>query len=307
MPTFSVPGAELDVELSDEGGHPVVQLHGLTSSRHRDRLMDLDLGRGLSGTRLLRYDARGHGRSTGRAVPEDYRWPVLADDLLRLLDHYFPGERVHGWAVDGTGTLLHAAVKDPERFSSLTLLVPATAWVTRAAKAAEYRAAADLIEQQGLAAFLMRDLTAPRPPATVDAPETVPDVTEELLPSLFRGAALSDLPDPEDVSGIDVPVTVLAWIDDPAIRCPRRKRSWVCSPTRSWRSRTPQPISHGGRASSARTSPGTVDSVGISISVFPTSIYGVGNTEMRMTTEERLDGVRQTLKRNSTTSPSAMT
>ncbi len=107
-------------------------------------------------------------------------------------------------------------MKDPERFSSLTLLVPATAWVTRAAKAAEYRAAADLIEQQGLAAFLMRDLTAPRPPATVDAPETVPDVTEELLPSLFRGAALSDLPDPEDVSGIDVPVTVLAWIDDPA-------------------------------------------------------------------------------------------
>ena len=43
------------------------------------------------------------------------------------------------------------------------------------------------------------------------------------------------------------------------------------------------------------------------ISVFPTSIYGVENTEMRMTTEERLDVVRQTLKRNSTTSPSAMT
>ncbi|UTM38326.1 alpha/beta hydrolase [Rhodococcus pyridinivorans] len=217
MPTFSVPGAELDVELSDEGGHPVVQLHGLTSSRHRDRLMDLDLGRGLSGTRLLRYDARGHGHSTGRAVPEDYRWSVLADDLLRLLDHYFPGERVHGVGPSmGTGTLLHAAVKDPERFSSLTLLVPATAWATRAAKAAEYRAAADLIEQQGLAAFLTRDLNAPRPPATVDAPDTVPDVTEELLPSLFRGAALSDLPDPEAVSGIDIPVTVLAWIDDPA-------------------------------------------------------------------------------------------
>ena len=42
-------------ELSDEGGHPVVQLHGLTSSRQRDRLLDMDLGRGLSGTRLLRW------------------------------------------------------------------------------------------------------------------------------------------------------------------------------------------------------------------------------------------------------------
>ena len=40
MSTFVVPGAELAVELSDEGGHPVVQLHGLTSSRARDRVLD---------------------------------------------------------------------------------------------------------------------------------------------------------------------------------------------------------------------------------------------------------------------------
>ncbi|MFC9786333.1 alpha/beta fold hydrolase [Rhodococcus sp. NPDC127528] len=217
MSTFSVPGAELDVELSDEGGHPVVQLHGLTSSRHRDRVMDLDLGRGLSGTRLLRYDARGHGRSTGRAVPEDYRWPVLADDLLRLLDHWFPGERVHGVGPSmGTGTLLHAAVRDPGRFAGLTLMVPATAWRTRAAKAGDYRRNAAMIEEQGLDAFLGADLAVSRPPATVRAPETVPDVAERLLPSLFRGAALSDLPAPDEIAAIGVPTTVLAWIDDPA-------------------------------------------------------------------------------------------
>jgi 3-oxoadipate enol-lactonase len=217
VPTFSVPGAELDVELSDEGGHPVVQLHGLTSSRHRDRLMELDLGRGLSGTRLLRYDARGHGHSTGRAVPEDYRWPVLADDLLRLLDHWFPGEQVHGVGPSmGTGTLLHAAVRDPERFSSLTLLVPATAWKTRVAKAEAYRRNATIIEEQGLDAFLRAETAVSRPPATTGAPETVPDVTERLLPSLFRGAALSDLPAPADIAAIDVHTTVLAWIDDPA-------------------------------------------------------------------------------------------
>ena len=92
MPSFDVPGAVLDVELSDEGGHPVVQLHGLTSSRRRDRVLDLDLGRGLSGTRLLRYDARGHGRSTGRTVPEDYRWDVFLrkpfgiETLLRTVE-----------------------------------------------------------------------------------------------------------------------------------------------------------------------------------------------------------------------------
>lgn len=217
MTSFDVPGARLATEFSDEGGRPVVQLHGLTSSRARDRVLDLDLGRGLSGTRLLRYDARGHGASTGRRVPEDYRWPNLADDLLRLLDHWFPGERVHGVGPSmGTGTLLHAAVRDPDRFSGLTLMVPPTAWETRVAKADEYRAAATLIEEQGLEAFLTAAEGAVPPPATVGHPPTVPDVPEELLPSLFRGAAASDLPDLEALARVDIPVTVLAWVDDPA-------------------------------------------------------------------------------------------
>ena len=217
MTTFTVPGAELDVELSDEGGHPVVQLHGLTSSRSRDRLLDLDLGRGLSGTRLLRYDARGHGHSTGQAEPSHYRWENLADDLLRLLDAWFPGERVHGVGPSmGTATLLHAAVREPERFSGLTLLVPPTAWATRVAKGEDYRAAAQLIEQQGLDEFLEAGRLAPVPPATAGLPETLPDVDVGLLPALFRGAGASDLPPAGAIAHIGVPTTILAWIDDPA-------------------------------------------------------------------------------------------
>ncbi len=216
MPTFDVPGAELAVTLSDEGGHPIVQLHGLTSSRARDRVLNLDLGRGLSGTRLLRYDARGHGRSTGRKVPEDYEWQNLAGDLLRLLDRWFPGERVHGVGPSmGTATLLHAASLEPDRFSGLTLMVPPTAWKTRRDQAANYRAAASLIESDGVDAFLATTRGTTPPPATIGAPETVPDVADALLPSLLRGAALSDLPAPEAVARIDVPTTILAWVDDP--------------------------------------------------------------------------------------------
>jgi 3-oxoadipate enol-lactonase len=215
--TFAVPGAELATELSDEGGRAVVQLHGLTSSRSRDRLLDLDLGRGLSGTRLLRYDARGHGRSTGRAEPDDYRWGNLADDLLRLLDHVFPGEQVHGVGPSmGAATLLHAAVREPDRFSGLTLLLPPTAWATRAAKGDDYRAAARVIEEQGLDVFLEAGRLAPVPPATEGLPETRPDVEVALLPALFRGAASTDLPSPEAIASIDVPTTLLAWVDDPA-------------------------------------------------------------------------------------------
>lgn len=217
MPTFDVPGATLDWEISDEGGEPVVQLHGLTSSRYRDRVLDLDLGVGLNGTRLLRYDARGHGRSTGRAVPDDYLWDRLADDLLGLLDLVFPGEPVHGVGPSmGCGTLLHAIVRAPERFAALTLVVPPTAWDTRRAKAADYLAAADLVEREGMAAFVAAGRLAPRPPATVGAADTMPDVREELLPALLRGAARTDLPPREKVGRIDVPTTILAWSDDPA-------------------------------------------------------------------------------------------
>lgn len=215
MPTFEVPGAELAVALSDEGGHPVVQLHGLTSSRARDRVLNLDLGRGLSGTRLLRYDARGHGRSTGRKVPDDYRWPNLAEDLLRVLDHWFPGEPVHGVGPSmGTATLLHAASIEPDRFTGLTLMVPPTAWETRPDQAEIYRTAAALIESDGVEAFHAATHGSTPPPATVGAPETWPDVADALLPSLLRGAGLSDLPAREAVARIDVPTTVLAWVDD---------------------------------------------------------------------------------------------
>lgn len=217
MAGFEVPGAVLDWELSDEGGQAVVQLHGLTSSRSRDRVLDLDLGIGLSGTRLLRYDARAHGKSTGRPVPEDYRWSDLAGDLLALLDARFPGEKVYGVGTSmGCGTLLHAAVREPERFVGLTILLPPTAWETRIAQRDHYFATADLIENAGVGAFVEIAGQSPMPPATVGRPATLPEVPEDLLPAVFRGAAASDLPDPAELARIDVPVRILAWIDDPS-------------------------------------------------------------------------------------------
>ena len=216
MPTFSVPGAELSWALSDEGGRPVVQLHGLTSSRNRDHVLDLDLGVGLSGTRLLRYDARGHGYSTGRAVPEEYEWPALAQDLLALLDDRFPGEAVYGVGTSmGCGTLLHAATAEPERFSGLTILLPPTAWGSRVPQAENYLDRARVVEEGGMQAYIDLDRGSVPPPATVGRPETWPEVAEAWLPSLLRGAAHSDLPDPDSLRVLDVPVRILAWVDDP--------------------------------------------------------------------------------------------
>lgn len=214
--TFEVPGARLSLSYSDEHGHPVIQLHGLTSSRERDRLLDLDLGRGLSGTRLLRYDARGHGHSTGRQSAGDYTWDTLATDLLAILEAHFPGEQVHGVAPSmGAATLLTAAVRRPELFSGFTLMLPPTAWETRAAKSADYLARADFLTTHGMTAFLNAEQLNAPPPATVGTPDTVPDIPGHLLPWAYRGAARSDLPARGDIAGITVPTTILCWVDDP--------------------------------------------------------------------------------------------
>ncbi|WP_369045746.1 alpha/beta fold hydrolase [Sinomonas sp. P10A9] len=215
MASFQSRGATLDYDVAGSTGPLVVQLHGLTSSRERDGQLGLNLARALRDHRILRYDARAHGRSTGTLAEADYSWPSLADDLLALLDHVAPGEEVHGVGPSmGTGTLLHAALKDPARFASLTLVTPPTAWKRRAAQSETYLANAAMVEQEGIAAFVQRGSTAPTPPALAHAPETSVAVPERLLPAVMRGAAATDLPKGKDVAAIGVPALILAWSGD---------------------------------------------------------------------------------------------
>ncbi|WP_246126133.1 alpha/beta fold hydrolase [Nesterenkonia populi] len=215
-------GASLAYELTgpDAPEAPFfVQMHGLTSSAWREHRAGLDMTAGLPGDfRVLRYDARGHGSSTGRPFPYDYLWPHLADDLLGLLDTLAPGQKVHAAGPSmGTATLLYAALRDPERFRTLTLMVPPTAWETRVAQGESYRASADLVEKKGIGAFVRVGEDVLPPPALADRPkERVPAVSQELLPSIFRGAAMTDLPALEEISTISIPVQILAWADDHA-------------------------------------------------------------------------------------------
>ncbi|WP_084626971.1 alpha/beta fold hydrolase [Pseudoclavibacter soli] len=217
MSGFEHDGVTIDYHIEGDEGPLVVQLHGLTSSRERDAALGLDHGRALRNHRILRYDARGHGHSTGTLDASTYRWAHLAQDLLALLDHVAPGERVHGVGQSmGCGTLLHAAVHDPGRFASLTLVSPPTAWQTRRAQAGNYLAQADLVEREGIEAFVAEGKQVANPPALADVPDTRPTVAEALLPTVLRGAAQADLPAPEQLSKITVPTLILAWIADPA-------------------------------------------------------------------------------------------
>jgi 3-oxoadipate enol-lactonase len=213
--------ADAEIAYSDRGSGPLtVYAHGLTASRAVDgRLGWLDWTPVVAaGRRLVAYDARGHGRSTGAAVAGQYTWPSLAEDLLVLLDEWGASGPVAGIGSSmGTGTLLHAALRAPDRFDRLVLAAPPTAWETRAAQAGTYLAAADLVEQSGAGVFAALAAQAPRPAVfgdLVDFPPT-PDVTDALLPSVLRGAAASDLPDRAALREIGQPVLLLAWADDP--------------------------------------------------------------------------------------------
>ena len=203
----------------DVGAGPlVVRLHGLTGSRAVDdatSAADVDaLLR--SGRRVLRYDARGHGRSGGGTDESAYSWPNLACDLLAFLDLLGAARGVGGIGASmGTATLLHAVTLDPTRFDRIVLTCPPTAWESRAAQADVYRAGATFAERNGKAAFVAARRALPRPPVLADRPETPVDVEEVLLPTVLRGAAASDLPSPEAIAGIALPTLVLAWDGDP--------------------------------------------------------------------------------------------
>jgi pimeloyl-ACP methyl ester carboxylesterase len=171
-----------------------------------------------AGRRLVRYDARGHGQSTGTPNPDDYTWARLADDLLGLLDQLAGSAPVSGIGSSmGTGTLLHAVLANPARFDRLVLTAPPTAWASRVEQARLYRLGADLIESRGLAAFAELGAGQSVPKVFADLPSfpPAPDVSEKLLPTILRGAAASDLPAEELLRSIDVPVLILAWADDP--------------------------------------------------------------------------------------------
>ncbi|AGP31810.1 alpha/beta hydrolase [Corynebacterium terpenotabidum] len=212
-------------------GIPVIQLHGLTSSRARDVVLHLDLTAGQDHLRVLRYDARGHGHSLGARIPALYHWSSLARDMGRMM-HFFDETGVDGVEYTppvaavgqsmGAATILTAAAADPatarERFSCLVLGIPPTAWELRGNRAAIYEADAQFVEEHGLAAFAETTRAEPVPPTRgADVPFTWPDIDQSLLPSVYRGAAGNDLPPRQRIAELgktDIPVFILGWVED---------------------------------------------------------------------------------------------
>jgi 3-oxoadipate enol-lactonase len=203
-----------------------VWAHGLTSSMESEDESGhfgwLAPG-ALPGVDLIRYDARGHGTSPGTLDSEHYRWDRLAEDMLIEADAAGAEQFVAGGASMGCATTLFAALAAPERVTALVMVIPPTAWETRAGQADLYKGGADFVERKGVDEFIDRmRLQPPAPLFAAEPPETrevslrsIASMDPSSLPSVLRGAAESDLPQPQELARITVPALILAWDRDP--------------------------------------------------------------------------------------------
>jgi pimeloyl-ACP methyl ester carboxylesterase len=109
-------------------------------------------------------------------------------------------------------------VRHPETVRALVLVIPPTAWETRAAQREIYENAALYVRMKGKAAYVDAVQRLPRIPIFAGHPELgpmPPDVTEELLPFVMEGAAASDFPSVDSIRSLNIPTLVLAWDTDP--------------------------------------------------------------------------------------------
>jgi pimeloyl-ACP methyl ester carboxylesterase len=220
-----VRGADLEVDDPGGDGHPFLWGHGLTSSMASEDSTGLFGWRAAlgDGWRVVRYDARGHGASGATTDEADYAWPNLALDALAVLDALGIERAVLGGASMGAATALHAAVLAPERVERLVLVIPPTAWATRSGQAKLYRAGARTVQLLGVGAMVTAARLAPSPrifrnelaglrEAMLASQE---GLDRHTLPTILRGAASSDLPEPDALRALSMPALVLAWDTDP--------------------------------------------------------------------------------------------
>ena len=165
-----IRGATIAFDRSGDGPC-FVWGHGLTSSRaSEDALPMIDWAEVRRDTDLVRYDTRGHGESALVGELASYGWDQLAIDQLALWDHLGIDRAVVGGASMGAATALHVAVLAPERVAALVLVVPPTAWETRAGQVDLYRQMADVVEAAGPEPLIEAGAETPSPDPFVPGP-----------------------------------------------------------------------------------------------------------------------------------------
>ncbi len=222
-----IRGLELNVQVIGEGT-PFIWGHGLMSSIESEDMLDwFQWNTFPRNIKLVRYDARGHGRSQPSYRPEDYHWCNLGRDMLAVAEAIGAEKFIAGGDSMGCATAIYAALQAHERMEALVLVIPPTSWETRAAQGKLYRRFAlvgGLLGGGMLVRMMSRNMERMLPAWMVQAePEKLIGMARgfsalkgRTLWNLMRGAAATNLPLRQEFKALaDIPTMILAWVGDP--------------------------------------------------------------------------------------------
>jgi pimeloyl-ACP methyl ester carboxylesterase len=203
--SVSVNGGTLWVEDSGGDGRPVLLIHGgWTDSRVWEPLISML----PAGTRTVRYDARGYGRSAPSTEPF-----TQLGDLKAVLDHRGISSAVVVGHSGGGATALCLALDDPRRVSQLVLLAPGVSdypWPLDDPYFAEFEALYAAYDQEGLVRLGLQTWAPGDPTSETEA--LVRDATEVLF--IQGDLQRPDPPAFDRLAEIDVAATLVIGASD---------------------------------------------------------------------------------------------
>lgn len=211
----------LKFNFEDSGaGIPLIFSHGLGGNLAHMR----DLMGAMEGARVVLYDNRGHGQTTGTLDPATLNFDSLADDMAAVLNHVGVERAVVGGVSMGSGISIAFWRRHPERVRALILSRPAWLNEPYPPNLAILREMAKLIDDVGLTAALPRIEVLDafvalrhRFPETASAlRQNLENAGDSSVALTFR-MILGSVPfkSPSDLASIRVPTLVLANHDDP--------------------------------------------------------------------------------------------
>lgn len=151
--TASAAGTALRGEIDGEG-RDLLLLHGLTATRRNVVQGSRLLAR--EGTRLIAYDARGHGESDPAPDAAAYEYADLVADLGAVLRALEIARPVLVGSSMGAATAMALALADPSAVAALVQITPAYAGEPRVSELEHWDALAEALDRGDIDAFVDR-------------------------------------------------------------------------------------------------------------------------------------------------------
>ena len=203
MPSFD--NGAVQIAYLDEGeGDPILLVHGFASTKNVNWVYPTWVSElRKNGRRVIALDNRGHGESTKLYDPAEYSIPIMASDVVALMDHLsIPRADIMGYSLGARMTAWLGLTK-PERLRSAILGGIGMAMVDGGGPGENVAAALEAPSLEEVSAPVARTFRA-------FADQTRSD--RRALAACLRGSR--GLMSRDEVTGINVPVLIAVGTTD---------------------------------------------------------------------------------------------